>query len=126
MPDDRSSQSQSQTQRQTVEINVQSSGDPEFERHVFDRVHSVGRQLGRIAAVVEALLDAQAGAPNFAQTPQARAAVEAFRLMRADIAQARRLRDPDRLVAELENLRDEDPAAFSALRERLRIWLDED
>lgn len=117
-----SDNTQTQTQEQTVTINLQNSGDPELEHRIFSQVHGVGRQLGRVAAVVEALLAAHEADPGFVPSPDARAAIDSFKLMQADIAREKRRRDPaERLIEQLEALRKDDPQAFASLRGRLRF-----
>ena len=118
-------QGQTQSQSQAITINLQNSGDPGLEHRIFSNVHGVGRQLGKLAAVVDVLVAAQQEAdPDFAQTPQARAALDAYRQMQADIEREKRRFDPQRYVEQLETLRADDPQAFAAFRERLRAWLD--
>jgi len=121
MPTD--TQSQSQHQEQTITINLQNSGDPALERRIFSK-HGVGRQLGAIAAVVDALVNAQPGDPGL-QTEAALGAIKAFKTMQEDIERQKRLRDPKELIFEqLEELRDSEGRAFPAFCDRLREWLD--
>jgi hypothetical protein len=123
-PTETQSQAQTQSQQQAITISVQSAGDPELERRIFGQVHSAGRQLRNIAAVVEVLLAAHAARdPGFADGADARAAVDAFTKMQLDILRAKAPRDPDRVIRELEALRRADPAAFGDLRDRLNAWL---
>lgn len=117
-------QSQSQSQEQVVTVNLNSSSDPELERRIFSQVHSAGRQLGHLAAVVKLLLDAREADPSFAQSEEAQATLEAFKAVQADIAREKKRRDPERLIERLENLKTTDPTTFTAIRERLRKWLD--
>ena len=71
---------QSQTQQQAITISVESAGDPDLEHRIFSQVHSAGRQLRNLSAVVEVLLAAhEATDPVFAQANEARAAVDAFK-----------------------------------------------
>lgn len=115
---------QNQTQQQTITISVESAGDPDLERRIFGQVHSAGRQLRNLAAVIEALLAAQQAAdPSFAQNSPAREAIETFRQMQLDILRAKGSVDPDRLISQLDALRNTDAAAFAALRDRLNAWL---
>jgi hypothetical protein len=124
MPDAPQNETQSQSQQQAITISVQSAGDPEMERRIFGQVHSAGRQLRNIAAVVEVLLAAHAARdPGFADNGDARAAIEAFTKMQLDILKAKGPRDPDRLIHELEALRRADPTLFGQLRDRLTDWL---
>jgi hypothetical protein len=118
-------QNQAQTQQQTVTISVESAGDPELEQRIFSSVHSVGRQLGFLSAVVELLLASKGDDPGFAATEEERKAVSDFRRMRGDILRAKSLRDPERLIRQLEALKQIDQSAFSALRERLQTFFAE-
>jgi hypothetical protein len=106
-------------------INVQSAGDPALERKIFGSVHSAGRQLGRICAVVELLLAQRAGDPAFAADPRERAAVQAFQEMQRDIQREKQARDPQRIIDALEHMRQVDPDAFRELLPRLSQWVKE-
>jgi hypothetical protein len=122
MPGD--AQSQTQTQQQTITITAASSGDPELERRIFSEVQSAGRQLRNISAVVEVLLAAhEAADSSFASSGSAHDAIQTFREMQLQILRAKSLRDPDRLIDQLEALRRVDAQAFGALRDRLNQWL---
>ena len=117
-------QAQSQTQQQEITISVQSAGDPDLERRIFAQVHSAGRQLRSLSAVIEVLLAAQAANnPSFAQEDAARNAIETFRKMQLDILKAKGLRDPARLIKELDALRQTDAQAFATVRDQLTQWL---
>jgi hypothetical protein len=117
-------QTQSQLQQQEITISVQSAGDPELERRIFGQVHSAGRQLRHLSAVVEVLIAAQAASnPAFAESGQAREAVEAFRKMQQEILKAKGLQDPERLIKELDALRQSDTQAFAQVRDQLTQWL---
>jgi hypothetical protein len=113
---------QSQSQQQTISISVQSAGDPDLERHIFSEVHSAGRQLRSLSAVVELLLAGRENDPPFI-TPEARKTVDAFRDIQHDILLAKSLRNPDKLMSQLENLRKADPNGFDLVRDRLSKWL---
>ena len=116
--------SQSQSQQQFVTVTVESGGDPELERRIFSQVHSAGRQLRNVSAVLELLLAAhEASGGTFAPAPQAQQAVEAFRAMQLDILKAKSVRDPERLISQLEAMRQVDAQAFARLRDRLNEWL---
>jgi hypothetical protein len=124
MASDVSSNVQSQFQQQAITISVESAGDPDLERRIFGQVHSAGRQLSNLAAVIEVLLTAQQAAnPAFAQAGPDQKAVETFRKMQADILRAKSTIDPDRLISHLDDLRRVDATAFAALRDRLSAWL---
>jgi hypothetical protein len=117
-------QSQSQLQQQEITISVQSAGDPELERRIFGQVYSAGRQLKTLSAVIEVLLAAHAASdPSFAQSGGAHDAVEKFRNMQQEILKAKSLRDPDRLIRELDALRQSDAQGFAAARDKLTAWL---
>ena len=117
-------QNQSQSQSQTITISAVSSGDVELEHRIFSDVQSAGRQLKNITAVVELLLAAQeATDPAFVKTAAAADAVAAFRDMQLQILRAKSLRDPERLIGQLDALRRSDPSTFVAVRDRLTTWL---
>jgi hypothetical protein len=125
MSNDASSSSQSQSQEQSITINMQSSGDPDFERHIFSQVHSVGRQLSRLAAVVEVLVaEHEAAAGNFPATPEGQAAIAAFKAMQADIQSEKQDR-AEFFIKRLQAVRTSDPQAFATLRGQLQTWLEQ-
>ena len=113
---------QNQSQQQTISITVQSAGDPDLERRIFSQVHSAGRQLRSLSAVVELLLVGRENDPPFAP-PEARETVATFRKIQHDILLAKSLPNPDQLMSQLENLRKADTNAFNSVRDRLRDWL---
>jgi len=123
MPGDVASNTQTQSQQQTITISVESAGDPELESRIFSQVHSAGRQLGALSAVVTLLLAAHESDPSFAASNEARAAIDAFKQIQLDILRAKSLQDPDRLVDQLDALRRTDPTAFTSVRDRLNAWL---
>ena len=57
-------QTQSQILNNALMVTVQSSSDPGLERQIFNNVASAGRQLGRIADVLEVLIGAYESNPN--------------------------------------------------------------
>jgi len=121
MADETGNATQGQQQSQSVIVNVENSSNPELESQIFER-HSAGRQLGRITDVLAVVLDALAG--NAALTlPAAATAIGNFREMQNQIASIKKERAPEHFIAELEALRLEDPAAYSAVVTRLRGWL---
>lgn len=123
MSDGASSQAQSQVQ--TVTLNLKNAGDPALEAHIFGELHSVGRQLGRISAVLEVVLDALQASPAL-QLPEATAALEAFRAVQQDIEQAKEARRPETSIIEvLEQLRAEDRVAYDSTVGQLRAYLDD-
>jgi hypothetical protein len=113
---------QSQSQQQTISISVQSAGDPDLERRIFSEVHSAGRQLRSLSAVVELLLAGKENNPPF-DTPEASETVATFRDIQHDILLAKSLRNQDKLMSQLENLRKADPNEFNSVRDRLKAWL---
>ena len=118
------SNAQAQFQQQTITITAASAGDPDLERRIFSEVQSAGRQLRNISAVVEVLIAAQeAASSSFATTGTAHDAVKTFRDMQLQILRAKSLRDPERLISQLEALRGVDDKAFASVRERLSEWL---
>lgn len=126
MTDPTTANNQSQVQQTTFNLSFESSGDPALEGRIFSQVHSAGRQLRNISAVIEVLLAAHtAQDPNFAASGDAREAVDTFKQMQLDILRAKAAADPDRLIAQLDALRRVDSAAFSTLRGRLNQWLAE-
>jgi hypothetical protein len=122
MSDALTSTGQSQAQQQQISINFQNSSDPTLELRILNRVHSAGRQLGRISAVVEVLLDAVAGHPALT-TEAGSAAIAQFQKMVKDIEDSKQGYATDYFIAQLEALRTEDPAAYAATAARLRAVL---
>jgi hypothetical protein len=122
MPDNFGNLGQQQQQQQVVNVNVPGSGDPALEAHIFQKLYSAGRQIGEISAVLEVLL---AGWNPALASPDANAAIEAFRAMQREIAEAKRqrARDPERFVQQLETLQNDDPIAYQRVVDRLRSWL---
>jgi len=124
MADNGTGNAQSQSQQQEITISVQSAGDPELERRIFAQVHSAGRQLRSLSAVIEVLLAAQkASNQSFGEEGEARNVIETFRKMQVDILKAKGLRDPNRLIKELDALRQTDAEAFASVRDQLTQWL---
>ncbi len=121
MPDE-NQLAQTQTQQQTITVNLQNSSDPQLELEIFNQLHSAGRQLGRMSDVLDILLQAMADNPAL-NTPDASAAIEDFRAIRRDIAQLKRSRSPAHYIAQLESLRQSDAVAFQAVITALRQWL---
>lgn len=119
-PNGAQSQSQVQSNQQLVTVNIATT-NPDLERRIFSGVHSPGRQLGRLADVVEALI---AATPALAADPRAKEAVDAFRSMQADILREKHRGDPRYLVEYLSDLQRQDPQGFPAIVEPLRTWLD--
>lgn len=114
-------QTQSQSQTTSLQLNFGGSSDPALERRIFSSVASTGRQLGRIAAVLDILVAAfERGATVEAD---AAAAIAAYRSMRADIDREKAARAPERFIDTLDALRSEDPRAYADLLPRLRQWL---
>jgi hypothetical protein len=122
MPDNFGNPGQQQQQQQIVNVNVPGSGDPALEAHIFQKLYSAGRQIGQISEVLEVLL---AGWNPALASPDANAAIEAFRAMQREIADAKRerARDPERFVQQLVTLQQDDQVAFQRVADRLRSWL---
>ncbi|MGC4089502.1 MAG: hypothetical protein QM756_16750 [Polyangiaceae bacterium] len=114
---------QAQSQQQSITISVESAGDPDLERRIFGQIHSAGRQLRNLSAVVELLLAAHGADPNFATSDEARATIETFKQMQLDILRAKSLRDPDKVISQLEALQKTDPAQFAVVTDRLKSYL---
>src|SRR5262245_3739160 len=103
-------QSQQQSQALTLTLNLDNSGDPQLEKHIFNDLFSVGRQLARISAVVEVLIKALEGNPVL-QVPDAWSAIEAFAQMQRDIVKAKYESRPEQaIIRELVELERDDPA----------------
>lgn len=124
MPEDSPDrQSQSQSQNTTVQVSIQASSDPALERRIFGKVASAGRQIGRIADVLDILLAAFERDARL--EPGAVAVLAAYRGMREEIAREKAAWAPERYLEGLETLRSENPRAFAELLPRLRQWLSE-
>jgi hypothetical protein len=118
-------QTQSQIQHNSLMVTVQNSSDPGLEREIFKNVASAGRQLGRIADVLDILIVAYEGNPYVVHDANSFAAINAFRNMRAEIAKQVDARSPDRFIEALDALSVENGKAYTALLPRLQQWLDE-
>ncbi len=116
-------QTQSQSQNTSVQVTIESSSDPALERRIFSNVASTGRQLGRIADVLDILVAAFEHSTNV--EPNVAAVIAAYRDMRAEIEREKAARAPERFIDTLEALRSEDPRAYADLLPRLRQWLSE-
>lgn len=123
-PGQTQSQTQAQTQNTSLMVSIQSSSDPGLERRIFGKVASAGRQLSRMANVLEILIAAFERDGGSNATPIASEAIAAFRAMQDEIAQEKAGRAPERIIEALEELRAEDPEAYGRVRSRLRQWLD--
>jgi hypothetical protein len=99
------------------------SSDPSLERRIFGKVASAGRQIGRIADVLDILI--AAFERDTLPEPTAAAAIAAYRGMREEIAREKAARAPERYIDALETLRSEDPKVYAQLLPRLRQWLNE-
>jgi len=117
------SEGQEQSQSQSIQISVESAGDPEFERRIFRSVASVGRQLGTVSDALEAVIAALPELP-------ASEVLTRFAALRSQIEREKSERDiqrlasdPGRLVRALEGLRERDAAAYERYRTRLSEWL---
>lgn len=124
MTDNDQTQRQSQTQALNLTLNLgRNTSDPNFEEQVFNEMYSAGSQIGRMAALLEALLSAY-GNNAALQFPDARAAIEAFKYMQADIQKAKAERSPERaFVRQLNALRARDRGAYDRTLVALRASL---
>ena len=104
----------------TFNINSNNSSAPQTEAEVVQR-HSYGRQIGRIADALAALV---AAAPAKVQQDEK---VADFVALQKDIARIKceaAERRVQRLAADLDLLKKADPAAFARLRQALLRTLD--
>ncbi|WP_395701766.1 hypothetical protein [Aquabacterium sp.] len=96
-------------------VNQQNSSAPEVEQSVVSR-HSYGRQIGRLMEAVAALGEAL---PKTANDPR----IQDFRALAAEVAQIKQASATqrlDRLRAELQALKAQDPQAWKDLTTALR------
>ena len=125
MPDNEQTQQQSQTQSLNLTLNLgRNTSDPDFEERVFNDMYSAGSQIGRMAAVLEVLLDASKGKAAL-KSADARAAIDAFAEMQSAIQKAKAERAPEHaFVKQLDVLQERDPEAYkrtiAAIRARLQ------
>jgi len=115
-------ETQSQSQSQSLTITVESSGDPLLEQRIFASVHSVGRQLGYLSAVVQVLLAAHEADSKIAPGSAAKTAIANFTRTQADIERAKRLREPERIFEQLRSATNDESRARKL--HELRDWLD--
>jgi hypothetical protein len=119
------SQEQSQRQKQAVNhnLNLNNSGDPQFEMHVFNELHSAGRQLSRVSSALEVVLKALDGHAAL-QQPDAWSAIEAFKQVQHDIARAKEEhRLEQMIILELSELSERDPAEHARVVAALNTYL---
>lgn len=96
-------------------VNENNSGDPAAERAIVNK-DSYGRQLGRISDALESLVETLPAAKRKEK------AVQAFLDMKADIDKIKRQAEAarfDKVLADLEALKQRDAAAFTERLERL-------
>ena len=115
------------TNAQTGLINITTgrSDDPALEHRIVADVASYGRQLGR---VIDALCVVVAELPDDDLTRQQRDVLEEFTKLADEIAavktatRAARVSEPeiDRLIGEIEALRESDPTLYRRLTARLQ------
>jgi len=122
---DSPSQSQNQTQSLNLTLNLgQNSADPELERRVFNELYSAGSQIGRMADVLELLIRAAEGSAAL-QAPEAVAALADFKEMQQKIRELKLTRSPEqRLIAELNALKNSDRAQYDHTRDVLLKYLE--
>jgi hypothetical protein len=119
------SQEQIQSQKQAVNLtlNLNNSGDPQFEIHVFNELYSAGRQLARVSSVLEVVLKALDGSPEL-QLPEAWSEIEAFKHMQSDIARAKEERRLEQtIIHDLSELSHTDPAEHARVVAALNTYL---
>jgi hypothetical protein len=105
-----------------VTITGVNSSAPQTEAEVVQR-HSYGRQLGRIADALQALIEERdAAAPDDPRLAAFTAMKSEIDDIKLDAAEAR----VDRLRADLADLKSERPAEYRRLRDALRDVLDDD
>lgn len=113
---------QTQQQVQVIHLNLTNSGDPELEARILREKYSAGRQLGRISAVVEVLLDGRTDSSVF-ERAESKSAIDGFRSMVSEIDAVKRRAQPEELVQQVEALKQNDPAAFARIEAQLRALL---
>ena len=114
-----------QSQTGLVNITTGRSDDPALEQRIVGEVASYGRQLGR---VIDALCVVVAELPEADLTRQQRAVLAEFTKLADEIAavktvtRANRVTEPeiDRLIGEIEALRESDPTLHRRLTARLQ------
>lgn len=72
-----------------ININMGKSADPELEQQILDDVGTYGRQIGQLGDALEAVL---AHMKTESWDPEAKKAVEAFRLQVAEVRRLKRKR----------------------------------
>jgi hypothetical protein len=116
-------QYQSHNQAVNLTLNLNNSGDPQFELHVFNELHSAGRQLARVSSVVEVVLKALEGNTAL-QLPDAWNAIEAFKEVQHDVARAKEQRRLEQtIIHELDELSKRDPAEHARVIAALNTYL---
>ncbi|MEY4578786.1 MAG: hypothetical protein RL701_3489 [Pseudomonadota bacterium] len=120
MPENSYLQTQSQSQTLNLTLNVgRNTNDPQLEQQVFNEMHSAGRQIGRIAAVLDVLISA-GNMRDALQSVDAKAAIDAFKEMQSDIQRAK---DERAFIKQLEDLRVSDEVAYDRTIQALRSHL---
>jgi beta-phosphoglucomutase-like phosphatase (HAD superfamily) len=116
-------QSQGQSQALNLVVNLDNSGNPQFEQHVFNNLYSVGRQLARVSAVLEGVLSALEGNAAL-QAPVAANAIDEFKQMQRAIAKAKDERKPEQaIMRQLAELSKSDPDEHARVSAALRSYL---
>lgn len=116
---------QSQSQSQSLVVNIQNTSDPALERKIFSEVASEGRQLGRICDVLGVLIAAYERNAAEPLQPGIDRAIRQFQEMQAQIDKHKKQRSPERVIEALETMRQEDSQTYLLVASRLRQWLSE-
>jgi hypothetical protein len=120
MPENSYLQTQSQSQTLNLTLNLgRNTNDPQLEQQVFNEMYSAGRQIGRIAAVLDVLISAT-NMRDALQSVEAKAAIDDFKEMQSDI---QRVKDERSFIKQLEDLRVSDEPAYDRTIQALRTHL---
>jgi hypothetical protein len=103
-----------------VTVSIESSSDPDLERRIFSQVHSAGRQLKTISAVIEVMLAALQSDPNFAKADLHRVPSTHSRICSSISCVPSACAIPTSCFS-ARRLQQIDPATFANVRDRLRI-----
>jgi hypothetical protein len=114
---------QSQSQSQSLVVNIQNSSDPALERRIFSEVASEGRQLGLMADVLNILIAAyEVNAPKPLE-PGILSSINKYQEMQAQIEKEKKERAPERVIEALATMQIEDKETYLLVASRLRKWL---
>ena len=118
-------QQQNQSQNQSVSINVASS-DPMLEQRIFGQVASAGRQLARMAEVMNILITQFADTIGATMTEEQQASIHAFQEMCRSIKQEKARHTAEYIMGQLDSLQVKDAVEYARLMGQLRARLDTD